>query len=145
MDIYRRLYKATTVEAADEIRLELVDRFGASVEEVDNLFKISNLRVLASMAGFQKVELTKRSLRLHFPSEGEREFYEGGAFHTVMEKAGELRSHKLQLKQEGRRLLLHTTLISEAGPDRILEAQELLNRLNVQRTANANIHLHQST
>jgi transcription-repair coupling factor (superfamily II helicase) len=138
LDIYRRLYKTQTVQAADEIRLELVDRFGSAVEEVENLFMLSNLRVLAAAAGFRKIELNKRMLRLHFPSGGEKEFYEGGSFQAIMKKVGELQSHKLQLKQEGKQILLFTALAKEAGPERILESLELLNQLRTDRAANFN-------
>ena len=129
LDIYRRLYKTETLKAADDIRLELIDRFGSSVEEVENLFMLSNLRVLASKAGFRKIELNKRTLRLYFPPDTEKEFYENGVFQTVMAKAGEIRTHKVQLKQEGKQLLVHTALTNEAGPDRILETQKLLEQL----------------
>jgi transcription-repair coupling factor (superfamily II helicase) len=129
LDIYRRLYKTDTIKAADDIRLELVDRFGSSVEEVENLFKLSSLRVLAAKAGFRKIELQKRTLRLHFPPDTEKEFYENGAFQSIMEKAGEIRTHKVQLKQEGRQLLVQATLGNEAGPERIAEVQKLVEQL----------------
>ena len=129
LDIYRRLYKTDTVKAADDIRLELVDRFGTSVEEVENLFKLSSLRVLAAKAGFRKIELHKRTLRLHFPPDTEKEFYENGAFQSIMAKAGEIRTHKVQLKQEGKQLLVQTILINETGPERIAEVQELVKQL----------------
>ena len=129
LDIYRRLYKTDTVKAADDIRLELVDRFGSSVEEVENLFKLSNLRVLAAKAGFRKIELQKRTLRLHFPPESEKEFYENGAFQSIMAKAGEMRTHKVQLKQEGKQLMVQATLTNEAGSERIAEAQEIVEQL----------------
>ena len=129
LDIYRRLYKTDTIKAADDIRLELVDRFGTSVEEVENLFKLSSLRVLAAKAGFRKIELHKRTLRLHFPPDTEKEFYENGAFQSIMAKAGEIRTHKVQLKQEGKQLLVQTTLINETGSERIAEVQELVKQL----------------
>jgi transcription-repair coupling factor (superfamily II helicase) len=129
LDIYRRLYKTDTIKAADDIRLELVDRFGTSVEEVENLFKLSSLRVLAAKAGFRKIELHKRTLRLHFPPDTEKEFYENGAFQSIMAKAGEIRTHKVQLKQEGKQLLVQTILINETGPERIAEVQELVKQL----------------
>jgi hypothetical protein len=85
--------------------------------------------VLAAKAGFRKIELHKRTLRLHFPPDTEKEFYENGAFQSIMEKAGEIRTHKVQLKQEGRQLLVQTTLGNEAGPERIAEVQKLVEQL----------------
>ncbi len=132
LDIYRRLYRTQTIEAADEIRLELVDRFGSSVEEVENLFMLSNLRVLGVLIGFRKIELSKRTLRLIFPPDTEKEFYEAGAFQSIMVKAGKVQSHIVQLKQEGKQLLLHTALVKEEDPERIVEAQELLKQFLTQ-------------
>ncbi len=124
--IYRRLYKTQDIKAVDEIRLELVDRFGSAVEEVENLFSLANLRVLAAKSGFRKIELNKRTLRLHFPPETEKEFYDNGSFQSAMAKAGEISSNKFQLKQEGKQLLLQALLSRETGIERILETQKLL-------------------
>ena len=129
LDIYRRLYKTETMEAVDEIRLELIDRFGAPVEEVENLFKLSTLRVVAANSGFRKIEINKRTLRLHFPPESEKGFYENGPFQTIMAKAGEIRTHKVHLKQEGKQLLLHTVLADETGSERVAETHKLIEQL----------------
>jgi hypothetical protein len=102
------------------------------VEEVENLFTLSNLRVLGALVGFRKIELSKRTLRLLFPPDTEKEFYETGAFQSIMVKAEKVQSHVLQLKQEGKQLLLHTALVKEENPERILEAQELLKQFLTQ-------------
>ncbi len=129
LDIYRRLYRTRTLKGVDEIRLELIDRFGPSVEEVENLFLLSRLRVLGAEAGFRKVELQKRTLRLHFPPESEKEFYENGTFQSIITKTGTISSHTIQLKQEGKQLFLQTTLSHETGPDRIPDIQQLMEQL----------------
>ena len=126
LDIYRRLYKTKTEKEVDDIRLELGDRFGPSVEEVDHLFILAGLRLLGARHGFRKLELQRRTLRLYFPPEDEKEFYEGGAFQTIMTRSGEISSHKLQLKQEGKQLLLQTLLVSEKGGERLREVRALL-------------------
>jgi transcription-repair coupling factor (superfamily II helicase) len=126
LDIYRRLYKARTGKEIDEIRLELIDRFGPSVEEVEHLFLLSQLRVLGARNGFRKIELHKRTMRIHLPPEREKEFYENGAFHSIMTKTGQITSHKIQLKQEGKILILQTVLAKETGAERLLEVRELL-------------------
>ena len=129
LDIYRRIYRTRTLKGIDEIRLELIDRFGPSVEEVENLFLLSRLRVLGADAGFRKVELQKRTLRLHFPPESEKEFYENGTFQSIITKTGTITTHTIQLKQEGKQLFLQTTLSHETGPDRIPDIQRLMEQL----------------
>lgn len=126
LDIYRRLYRAETVETVDEIRVELEDRFGPMMEEVDHLFILSTLRVLAGSAGFRKIELSKRTVRFHLPDQTEKEFYEGGAFQSIMTMVEKGKSAKIQLKQEGESLFLQGTLEGDSGAERTLQAQELL-------------------
>ena len=128
LDIYRRLYKTKTSRDVDEIRLELVDRFGPPIDEVDHLFLMSHLRVLGAKSGFRKIELQKRTLRIYLPPEAEKEFYENGGFQSIMTKSAEITSHKVQLKQEGKTLLLTTLLTHEAGSERLLEARVLLEK-----------------
>ncbi|MDE3057696.1 MAG: transcription-repair coupling factor [Bacteroidota bacterium] len=129
LDFYRRLYKASTQSTVDELRLELQDRFGAAVEETENLFALASLRMLGAQTGFRKVELNKRTLRLHFPPESEKEFYENGAFQSVMTKAGEVKSPAIVLKQERKNLFLQTFLTKEGGAERLGEVQEILEAL----------------
>ena len=129
LDIYRRLYATRNVHASDEIRLELIDRFGPSVEEVENLFRLAKLRVLGASAGFIKVELDKRTLRLHFPLESEKEFYESGAFQSLMKAVEKISTTKFQLRQEGKQLLVQGRLTDDAGIERLSEVESFLNQL----------------
>ncbi len=129
LDFYRRLYKAATQRAVDELRLELQDRFGTPIEEAENLFALASLRILAAQTGFRKVELNKRTLRLYFPPETEKEFYESGMFQSAMTKAGELTSPALTLKQEMKNLFLQAFLSKESGVERVNEAQAILEAL----------------
>ncbi len=129
LDIYRRLYATRKVQASDEIRLELIDRFGPSVEEVENLFRLARLRVLGASAGFSKVELDKRTLRLYFPPESEKEFYQSGAFQSLMQAVEKISAAKFQLRQEGKQLLVQGRLKDDAGIDRLSEVESILNQL----------------
>ncbi len=126
LDFYRRLYKATTQRAVDELRLELQDRFGTPMEEAENLFALASLRILGAQVGFRKVELNKRALRLHFPLETEKAFYESGAFQSIMTKAGEVKSPAIVLKQEMKNLFLQAFLTKESGVERLSEARIVL-------------------
>ncbi|MBI2428718.1 MAG: transcription-repair coupling factor [Ignavibacteriales bacterium] len=129
LDIYRRIYKTTNEREVDDIRFELIDRYGSSMEEVDNLFALAKLRVTASQAGFRKVELNKRTLRLFLPGEDDKKFYEGGFFQDLMAKvsAGE----HIQLKQEGKNLFLQSFIKSTEGIERIDESIALIEKIKV--------------
>ena len=128
-DIYRRIYKTASEREVDDIRLELIDRFGTPMEEVENLFALAKLRVAASHAGFRKVELHKRTLRIFLPPEEESNFYDGGQFQELMAKVSAVQN--MQLKQEGKNLLLHTYVNSYDGAVRINEAISIIEKIMV--------------
>jgi transcription-repair coupling factor (superfamily II helicase) len=127
LDIYRRMYNTTSEREIDELRLELIDRFGSPMEEVENLFGIAKLRVNAAQAGYRKVELNKRTIRLYLPGEENDTFYAGETFQTLMAKVAE--SEHLQLKQEGKNLFLQTYLKSFDGIVRVQEAISIIEKL----------------
>ncbi len=129
LDIYRRLYDLKTVEELDGVRLELVDRFGRFPEEVESLFQLIRLRILASRAGFKKVELSGKSLVLHFPDESQRSFYEEGRFQAIMERVGSQRDEKMQLKQQGKTLNLAVRLPQGDRWERIERAKQVITAL----------------
>lgn len=127
LDIYRRIYKTKNEREVDDIRLELIDRYGSPLEEVDNLFSLAKLRVTASLAGLRKVEMNKRTLRLSLPTEDDKKFYEGGAFQDLMAKVTSLEN--IQLKQEGKNLFLQTYVKSFDGTVRVEEAKSIIEKI----------------
>lgn len=135
LDIYRRLSKASSQAEIDSIREELKDRFGEYPEEVENLLKIVELRLLASGAGFAQLSLKADKLTITLPDENDEEFYgtsnqSNAPFQKLMEMlAGEYKQ-QARLRQEGKKLLLEFTLAS--GDDkapRIIQARAILERI----------------
>jgi transcription-repair coupling factor (superfamily II helicase) len=64
LDLYRRLADATSGAVVDEIRDELIDRFGALPEEAQALLKVAQLRALAKSLKLTEVVLQGKHLRL---------------------------------------------------------------------------------
>ena len=64
LDAYRRLASATTDEAISEVRDELVDRFGALPEPVENLFAVATVRVAARRYGVTEITAAGRQVRI---------------------------------------------------------------------------------
>ncbi|HWP83340.1 MAG TPA: transcription-repair coupling factor [Bacteroidota bacterium] len=136
LDFYRRLYKAQTFEELEEMRRELRDRFGEYPEEVEHLFRVVELRILASRIPFVKIELVKTSVRLSLPPAEEKGFFEGTngqpspfeALLARLPKAGEFRP---ELQQEGNVLTLNARLriTSSREADRLTDIRELLKLL----------------
>jgi transcription-repair coupling factor (superfamily II helicase) len=64
LDLYRRLADVTSSAVVDEIRAELVDRFGPLPAEAQALLGVAQLRALAKSAKFTEVVLQGKFLRL---------------------------------------------------------------------------------
>jgi len=63
LEAYRSLAAATTNEAVDAIRLELLDRFGPLPPEVDNLLAVARFKVTCRKYGITEVSLQGNSIR----------------------------------------------------------------------------------
>jgi TRCF domain len=57
LEAYRALANATTNEAVDAVRLELLDRFGPMPLEVDNLLAVARFKVVCRKFGITEVSL----------------------------------------------------------------------------------------
>jgi transcription-repair coupling factor (superfamily II helicase) len=63
LDAYRRLAGAVTDADIDEVRGELVDRFGPVPPAVENLLAVAGLRVLARRYGVREITVAGRQIR----------------------------------------------------------------------------------
>ncbi len=140
LDIYRRLYKAFSPDEVNELRSELKDRFGEYPMEVENLFLVVELKIIASQIPFARLELNNREISMTLPPPEMASFYEPAdgrisPFQAIMNFAGEMKGYRLRLKQEGKVLKL-VGLIDKFDDDqvRLRSATDLVRRLtNVAR------------
>jgi len=56
--LYKRIASATSDDELDELKVEMIDRFGLLPEAARHLFSISSLRVVAEPLGVQKIDLS---------------------------------------------------------------------------------------
>jgi transcription-repair coupling factor (superfamily II helicase) len=63
LEAYRKIADATTSEALDAVRAELVDRYGPLPEPVENLFEVAGFRNLARDAGLTDVTAQGKFIR----------------------------------------------------------------------------------
>jgi len=68
-NIYKRLYEAKDTDELETIREELRDRFGDFLDDVENLFRIVELKIKATETGLEKITFNKKILTLYFPTE----------------------------------------------------------------------------
>jgi transcription-repair coupling factor (superfamily II helicase) len=63
LEAYRSLASATSNEAVEDVRLELLDRFGPLPPEVDNLLAVARFKVACRKYGISEVSLQGQSVR----------------------------------------------------------------------------------
>ena len=138
LDFYRRLYRATSLEEIQSMRDELRDRFGEYPEEVEHLFSLLELKVLAAQIGFAKIEFQNDRLSLFFPPADTKEFYEESdgstsRFQQIMSHVSDLKRYGAGLRQEGQQLRLTAQLEHDTEPRaRLKQVRSLLERLQYQ-------------
>jgi len=66
LEVYRRLSLVSSVEEIEDLRNELIDRFGEIPKEVNNLLKMTTLRVLAQRYTVRKISITDDRILLSF-------------------------------------------------------------------------------
>ncbi len=55
MEVYKKILSVNDENEIEELKIELIDRFGEIPEEVLSLFEISRLKILASKAGIESI------------------------------------------------------------------------------------------
>ncbi len=132
LDVYRRLYRAAHLSDVQAMREDLRDRFGEYPEEVENLFATVEVKVLASMSGFSKVELHGSEITLSFPRAADTAFYEQNngresPFQRIIDLLPQLPGYSPRLRQEKERLILRGRLKEASDPQgRLKELHDLL-------------------
>jgi transcription-repair coupling factor (superfamily II helicase) len=63
--LYKRIAAAATLEALDELQVEMIDRFGLLPEPARNLLYSTALRLIATPLGVEKIEANDEGAQLH--------------------------------------------------------------------------------
>lgn len=66
LTLYKRLSNCTTEQEIQELKAEMIDRFGLFPDSTQQLFAISQLKLLLMPLGINKVEVTEQFGYLHF-------------------------------------------------------------------------------
>jgi transcription-repair coupling factor (superfamily II helicase) len=64
--LYKRIANASSQESLDDIRVELIDRFGLLPDYLKNLFTITELKLAAQQIGIISIEVTDDGLKIKF-------------------------------------------------------------------------------
>ena len=69
LSIYKRIASCNTQEDIDELKIELIDRFGLLPQPAQNLIQISRFRLLAKPLGLKRIEIGDRGGFIDFSQE----------------------------------------------------------------------------
>jgi transcription-repair coupling factor (superfamily II helicase) len=64
--LYKRISSAASKHELDELRVELIDRFGLLPEQAKNLFELTALKIATDSLGVKKIDASDRGARIVF-------------------------------------------------------------------------------
>ena len=64
--LYKRIASAPTQQALDELRVEMIDRFGLLPEPTKNLFRVTRVKLIAQSLGVRKLDMNAKGGRMVF-------------------------------------------------------------------------------
>lgn len=125
-NIYKRLYEIKKTEEIEDFKNELRDRFGNYLEDVENLFRIIEIKTLASDVGLQKINLNENNLQLHFPPEKDHPIFMSEFFNKIIEKASQDKSDKYYFREQDKELVIGIELSHFDDDSRLAEIKKIL-------------------
>lgn len=85
LGFYRRLSSLNSVDELEDIRDELIDRFGKLPEEVENLLHVIRIKMIASCLYIEKISELDNRYRFYFISDGDEKYkVERGYFDKLL-------------------------------------------------------------
>ena len=105
LSLYTRLDNCETDADLDEMRKEIIDRFGPMPPQVNDLFITVRCRKLAVDLGFEKMSLKDSTLRCYFINRPDSTYFESPLFNNILQYL-QTGTHKARLKQTGRLFML---------------------------------------
>jgi transcription-repair coupling factor (superfamily II helicase) len=124
LSLYTRLDNCETEQELQDMRTELVDRFGPIPTEVEDLFITVRCRKLGVDLGFERLILKNNSLRCYFINKPDSPYFESETFKNILSYI-QTETNRARLKQAGKLFLLNVDGISTMN-----ELFEFLHRMH---------------
>jgi transcription-repair coupling factor (superfamily II helicase) len=67
--MYKRLANADSEESLRDLQVEMIDRFGLLPDQIKNLFRVTQIKLIAQALGITKLEASGRSGKIEFASD----------------------------------------------------------------------------
>ena len=109
-DFYKRLSRAAMAAEVDDIRAEMLDRFGKIPEQADNLFKLIKLKIGLEPLRIPKVEMKAATVDIILPSD-DHEFYKE-IFPLMMNALDRIGDIKYRVTQENANAKVEVKFVS---------------------------------
>jgi transcription-repair coupling factor (superfamily II helicase) len=130
LEFYRRFYAIATEEQLNDIRSELIDRFGPLPPEAMVLLDMIKLRIRASALGFVKVDAGSKRIVYEFPNVALKEYYDSDLFKQIISKVPTLQHLRARVHEIDKtlRLVVHIDGMDDTRSpvDRALEVVDAL-------------------
>ncbi len=124
LSLYQRMDNCETDKELEEMKTELVDRFGPIPAPVSDLFITIRCRKMAVDLGFEKMSLKDRTLRCFFINRPDSPYFESALFNNILQYL-QTGTNKAKLKQVGRLFMLVAQPITD-----MTELQQFLSGLH---------------
>jgi transcription-repair coupling factor (superfamily II helicase) len=111
LSLYTRLDNSESEEELQQMREELIDRFGPVPFQVEDLFITVRCRKLAVQLGFERMLLKDHSLKCYFINRPDSPYFESETFKSILSYL-QTETNKGRLKQVGKLFLLIVDNIS---------------------------------
>ena len=126
LNIYKRLYELDNLNKLDSLKEELKDRFGEYLEDVENLLKVVELKIIATHIGLEKVNLHNRELTFYFPQDKNHKIYKSDFFTKIIERISSEKTNKYELIDDKNKLIIMFRLEDDDDLSRLQEVQKIL-------------------
>jgi len=124
LSLYTRLDNSETEDELQQMKEEMIDRFGPIPSQVEDLFTTVRCRKLGVKLGFEKMLLKNDSLKCYFINRPDSPYFESEIFKRILSFI-QTQTNKARLKQVGKIFLLIVDEISTME-----DIHSLLNRMN---------------
>lgn len=129
INIYKRIYSLIPKENFDEvedIRSELIDRFGRLPDEVDNLLELIKVRLSAISLGIESISLSENELMLELPQDKSNPIFESPFFKKLIAEMSDDKAGKYDIVPSRTHFIIKIKF-----PSNITSAKELTQVLEI--------------
>jgi transcription-repair coupling factor (superfamily II helicase) len=131
-DVYKRLSRATAINEVEDVRSEMLDRFGKIPEVAENFFSLIKLKIKLESLRIPKLELRGQNVTLYLPAD-DQDFYKE-IFPAMLNFLDKIEDIKYRVAQENSRVKVEIVFVSHfpiGGTERINSIMRLIDTMKV--------------